>query len=87
MPWELSARPLAGMLALGLGEGRCRHQEECVRSVSITLENYFESPYTAEAAQGRVYRMWTSAVREREQDAGLEVEAVSGWLFLKEGYN
>lgn len=47
--------------------------------------NYSESPYTAEAAQGKVHRMWTSGVREREQ--GLEVEAVPGWLFLKEGYN
>lgn len=44
MPWELSARLLAGMLALGLGEGRCRHQEECARSVSITLETTLNHP-------------------------------------------
>lgn len=84
MSWELSARLLAGMLVLGLGDGRCRHQEECAGSVSITLENYSESPYTTE---GRVHRMWTSAIRETEQDTGLEVEGVSGWLFLKKGYN
>lgn len=55
VPWELSARLLAGMLALGLGEGRCRHQEECARSVFITLETALNHPYTAEAAQGRVH--------------------------------
>lgn len=54
MPWELSARLLAGMLALGLGE-------ECTRLVSITCHpgNRLESPYTAKAAQGRVHECET----------------------------
>lgn len=44
MAWELSARLLTGMLALRLGEGRCRHREECARFVSITLETTLNHP-------------------------------------------
>lgn len=78
---------LAGMLALGLGDGLCRHQEECDRSVSITPGTTLSHPTQLGLPRVESTEGGPQLSGGGGRNLGLEVGAVSGWLFLKEGYN